>query len=670
MMRECLITITILHVVSPFVIKNIISEQSNLVLCLQKILLKHIAQERPLLVSYQATVNDAIQTSPGADNLQLVGSLLRYINVEDLWPLYVYQVDNSGTFNNTPVILPHKPYSYVIFIGPEKDDERLRGALYSQMLPLVAGTYFNPTARFIIVVSGYCSEIENFLIFIFWLVGKGLKVENLVTVIAKHEPSQYDINEDMYGLVESKNFDIYSYFPYEGRRCGDNLQPVLVDRCYIEHAGELSYNTHLFPNKVPNSFAGCPVTVLMDTAEPYLVQVNKSADLYENEVLRFRGLHLEYLTHVTEVLNLSVEIVTTPDLIINSENVNKIYLLLQSGIFIDNIEASIPYIFDVFKWYVPCPKSALRTDSILEVFSFSVWLAALSIVLLTGLVFWFSAKCSYRSVVRESHSYRTVIRCMYDVWCVFMGVSVAEMPKTSRVRVVFCLFVCYSFVISTIFQSFFVSFLVSPSNLKPITTLEELLNSSLKYGKNPDIHEYLERSEYEGLERLNLDMVECPDKNKCLERLFTQGDIAVVSPTIEAQFIASRIDMAHGKVLCSLDEHLFSTNHAMYVIRGDPILGVLNIILRRCMEAGLVEKLWSEFNFVIKLQNARKSKNIPCEVCSDNFDVYSLSHLKVAFLVLGFGYALCTTVFLAEIFWKWCSATVFWYGMTPFPYIN
>lgn len=70
-----------------------------------------------------------------------------------------------------------------------------------------------------------------------------------------------------------------------------------------------------------------------------------------------------------------------------------------------------------------------------------------------------------------------------------------------------------------------------------------------------------------------------------------------------------------------------------------------------------MEKLWSEFNFVNKLRNAGQLKDIQCEVCSDTFDVFSLSHLKVAFIVLGFGFVVSATVFLAEIFWKWCSST-------------
>jgi hypothetical protein len=211
---------------------------------------------------------------------------------------------------------------------------------------------------------------------------------------------------------------------------------------------------------------------------------------------------------------------------------------------------------------------------------------------------------------------------------------------------------------------------MNPRHIKPITTFEGLLNSSLKYGKNPYIHGFLSKLDYDDLERINLDVLKCPDNNKCLEHLFTHGDIAVVSPAIVAQHVASRFDVAYGKVLCSLDEYLYPSNYAMYVTKGDPILGKLNVLLGRIMEAGLIDKLWSEFIFGVELQNTGKTKDIHCEVCSDNLDVFSLSHLKVAFLVLVFGHALSATVFLGEILCKWYSAAVCKNGVTPFSYIH
>jgi hypothetical protein len=183
-----------------------VSEQSNLVLCLQKIL--H-GQERPVLVSFPANANDVFQKSSNTSNLQLVGSLLQSINMENTWPVYVYQL-GSNNLKNIPDLLRCKPHSYVIFIGPEKEKERLLDSLSSQLWDLSSDVYFNRCARFVIVVTGYRSEIRNLRhdgCSTLWI---GYKIENFVIVTAKPEQPHYGINEDKYGLEENKHFDIYS----------------------------------------------------------------------------------------------------------------------------------------------------------------------------------------------------------------------------------------------------------------------------------------------------------------------------------------------------------------------------------------------------------------------------------------------------------------------------
>jgi hypothetical protein len=203
------LTIAFLPVVCPFLIKNIVSEQSNLVLCLQKILLKYIAQERPLLISFPATTNDTVQTSPRTDNLQLVGSLLQSINMVNIWPVYVYQLD-IDTHSNTSVTLHYKPHSYVIFIGPGKDEILLYDTLVSQINILSSDIYFNPRGRFIFVVTGYRLETNNFLFCSNRTLWINFRLEHFIIVIADPEPYHYNTNEDVYGLVESNNFDMYS----------------------------------------------------------------------------------------------------------------------------------------------------------------------------------------------------------------------------------------------------------------------------------------------------------------------------------------------------------------------------------------------------------------------------------------------------------------------------
>jgi hypothetical protein len=70
---------------------------------------------------------------------------------------------------------------------------------------------------------------------------------------------------------------------------------------------------------------------------------------------------------------------------------------------------------------------------------------------------------------------------------VFVGVSVPQQPKTSTLRVFFFLFVCFCFGITTVFQAFFVSYLLEQNYEKKLETLGYLLDSDVVYGSHPII---------------------------------------------------------------------------------------------------------------------------------------------------------------------------------------
>jgi hypothetical protein len=119
-----------------------------------------------------------------AFNLQLLGFLLRSINMVNIWPVCVYQLD-SEALHKTPAILPSKPRSYIILIEPE--EERLIDSLISQLTNFSSDVYFNRRARFIIVVTGYRSEISVLLhdgCSMLWI---DFKIDNFVIVAAKPE---------------------------------------------------------------------------------------------------------------------------------------------------------------------------------------------------------------------------------------------------------------------------------------------------------------------------------------------------------------------------------------------------------------------------------------------------------------------------------------------------
>jgi hypothetical protein len=504
-------------------------------------------------------------------------------------------------------------------------------------------------------------------------------VVNFILLVPKYDASLNGVGGAMSGLEEAKNFEVYSLFPYEENGCGKHCRPVLMDQCQAGNVEQFLYNSPLFPNKIPDIFPGCPIVAFASNLKPYVILTNADTDSDGYPIYEAAGIEAEYLSLVAEALNLTLEIVPCEHECSYGEHIFEIFVNI--GFKPLNIlgmkyrDATIPYIFNAMKWYVPCPKSALRMERVMGVFSTSVWFSMLPVLILTGVVFWYSARFPVTAVPREAYGYRTLVHSLYNVWCIILGVSVAEMPRTSRVRAVFCLFLWYSFAISTIFQSFFVSFLVSPRYSSRLSSLDDLAKSGLKYGNFSTLDRQLHIVGYDELDSLHLAQVECYDYENCLERLFIQEDVAVMSPEVGAKYVASLVAKSEDEdTLCFLDENVFSVNCVMYFSGGRPEFCKINAVIRRCIEAGLVEKYWSEFNFKLKWRNVEKTKATDYEERGDVYFVFSLSHLKFAFLVLGFGHMLSATLFLGELIYMWLSKG---HNMIvcrqvdgPFPFIN
>jgi hypothetical protein len=136
--------------------------------------------------------------------------------------------------------------------------------------------------------------------------------------------------------------------------------------------------------------------------------------------------------------------------------------------------------------------------------------------------------------------------------------------------------------------------------------------------------------------------------------LFTEGDITTLASRYDAEFgYPYKLDaVGKKKSLCTVKKDVLQFYSVLCLKKGFPLLDRFNVVMRRCMESGLVDKYWSELNYVRQLKKDLKPVEKDCEVCGDNYFVFSVSHLRAAFVVLGFGYLLCVLVFLVELFYK------------------
>ena len=407
---------------------------------------------------------------------------------------------------------------------------------------------------------------------------------------------------------------------------------------------------------------GCPIKLGTEGIDPFVIMTENSTKNEGSTAYKVTGLSVEILKSVCDKINLTA-FFRPPSLTLEFySSVNQVVELyeglsdvltgtipLLSLVVTSSFDATIPYIQVNMKMLVPCPRAIPGTEKLLTTFSLSVWLTIGLVLLLTTAVFWCAGNDPYRSVCNETHTCQSLSSCFHNAWAVFVGVSVPQHPTTSRLRVFFFLYVCFCFAISTVFQAFFVSYLVEPKNEKKLETLEELLVSDVVYGYHPFINFIQDTLSYPELvhfiehKKLKED---CSDIRKCVERMITKRDIASVVVPVFATFVAKEMGTVDvGKLICYLDRVAVPSSLIVLLKKGNPLLDSFNILMRRHLEAGLLERLWTELQHRVSLRGGGRFG----KAAGDKFFAFSVSNLTPAFVVLLVGNVLSSVVFVGEL---------------------
>jgi hypothetical protein len=202
-----------------------------------------------------------------------------------------------------------------------------------------------------------------------------------------------------------------------------------------------------------------------------------------------------------------------------------------------------------------------------------------------------------------------------------------------------------------VFQAFFIYYLVEPGYGKKYETINDLLHSSVAYGYSDAIEWVMGSTSYEEHLRFpNWRRQDCNDVVECTRRIANNGQLFTISAPRISQYTASEMVIRDtSKYLCSLKENLATAGFIFLLHNGTPFLNRLNTLTRRAKEGGLLDRYWAQLLWITSLRCKMRGDNGE----EDLYFVFSLSHFIPAFFVLGFGYVLCSVVFLAEIFFKW-----------------
>jgi hypothetical protein len=461
----------------------------------------------------------------------------------------------------------------------------------------------------------------------------------------------------------TKTFDLYTWSLYSSEgNCFYVNRVNIIDKWSV-------HNANLFPNKIPGDFQGCGVKVATHIFPPLVVELN------ESNGTKYGGLELSVLSYVLEKLNLSVEykvIHSTNKL--NFDTKTKVIAetafgetdisvggLLLSDQYKLSADFTVDYAEYATKWYVPCAKIAHRWDAIFQVYSLSAWLSFCVIDTLVTFVMHLSATCVNDYRFRESHNYKTFPSCLYIVLAISFGVCVPAMPKTPILKIIFFAFLCYSFVLTTVFQSYFTSFLVDPGFEKQISSVKDILESGIGYGYTAEIDKLLKNTEESEYRIMQQHRVRCENESQCLERTLNNGDFACIANTYFVEYLRKTTDWERVKHnVCTLQNNTARMSNVMYLKKAHPILNKFNEILRRMVEAGLVDKCKYDLFTKDRIrapssanhQNYNHSNNVDDNKFKAGYFAFSFIHLQIAFDILLLGFMLSTLILIGEIVYQ------------------
>jgi hypothetical protein len=276
---------------------------------------------------------------------------------------------------------------------------------------------------------------------------------------------------------------------------------------------------------------------------------------------------------------------------------------------------------------------------------------------------WLLAKYETQLQVRESSNYKTIIHCIYNVWAVLTGVTVPQKPFSLSLRIFFTAWVWYSFVMTTVYQTYFIGLLVNPGFEKSITTLNELMESGIEYGYPGDISGMKFSDPTYDIIRKN--RKECKTIYKCLQRVTERKDFATIFDSFHAEYFRTRLLFHNIHVnVCTLQEDVIMFWVSMYMAKGNPLLHRFNEIITRMFEAGLFEKWQKDFISSSRLDDHpiddddTNFSDFATNELNTDYTSFSLIHLLVVFEALLIGQIFNTLVFLVEVlYYRACIST-------------
>ncbi|PSN35315.1 Ionotropic receptor 584 [Blattella germanica] len=603
--------------------------QKQLINCLMTISSTYFLQNQTLVIS--------LLKSP--ENSMTEQKVLSHLHKVQLWShiAFIPGIPSSNAFNISDM-KEISQKNYIIFMNEQENDSLVRSlSIILQQMNVTAS--WNSQSYF--VISLYKTISKDSIKVLLQFLWKWRVINVIILTRGFYE--------------EMECIDVCSWFPYSNTdQCSSVKYVEVLDKWILEN-GSFMNNKYLFPNKLTKNLNKCTLRI-MPRLTPYLlvetpIEVSEKL-LYVSgwEVLlgkliaRYLNMTEEYLSlsHNTlsqygrEIGELDALMKDEVDLVYGGEDIKETN--------VGNIVSTRAYHWDIWSWYVPCATKYHTWESIFKIFSLGLWFAiCLSVIALTVAMFLIS-----KHIPAEKPIYSKPVFCLFYVIAIMTGVSISGMPVTIHLRIFVFLTVCYFYAVSTVFQAWLTSFLTDPAQSGQIKSIQELLDSNIRYGYVSYLEEYFEKDTEPQSKQILLGKTICPDLIQCVNWVGKYRNYSLVYTNTLENFLRSKSvlqEETDRSLLCKIENgDVLPITYAMVVLKGNPLLCFIDNVITRIVESGIFLK-WKEDSFVLEKILA---KSFGIHTMASEYCDLSLSHMQPVFFILLFGDGLAFITFILE----------------------
>jgi hypothetical protein len=625
-----------------------ITKHRQLVLCTLDIVSRYVSSAFPLMLSSSAGNTTGTLDEP----LSFSSDLLEELHALERWPVYTIHQETTSNLIKRYAARQHPSYIVIAEIDT-LGVSGLLSRISTQVQFLQATEAGNPQGVFLMILLGDGKVAKETVLEVLASLWEWKIVDVIVMTEVKLRNSLID-NEIQ--------VNIFSWFPFQSpSHCTRVADALLMDQW---RDGAFVKNTDLFPKKITRNLNRCPlVASTMNWGNLVTASTESRSDGAETRVSYKGGLEVTLYNAIAETFNMTTAFISPipskgiiwgdyfaanntytgviGDAKFGRSNVS--FCGLAKNFFYElHVDSTHSYVESGFNWYVQCARPRARWHVFVRTFAFSVWAVLILAFFAVAVVTWRLAKVPAEP--EESARYRSFVGTFEALLAVLLNVGVSRMPLTLPVRAFFCLWVWSCFALTIVFDTYFTSFLVDPGLEKQVSDVEELLASNLVLTFDRG-YVYLFEDMEEREKKIMSRWVSCPGFEACSRRTALVGDTATILDYQRYDSYRQKfVDTSGRSLLCRLPGKISGYLIAMFMQKGNPLFQPVNDAILHLMEAGIVDFWWSQIVEQLKLSTYQESEDVPV-----TYFVFAMSHLYVAFTILGLGCGLSALIFLAEV---------------------